>query len=593
MSEETKYTDPTGLDKVDYDQSQVSPEVKKHVKNVRTKMFGIHVRESISRAIEVIDLVSQKALSIAQKAFDKSEDTENRLDNQISELTEDSELIDFRYSKALKKTFTVAKNRGDYWDEQIVPALESPSKKYDLLSNRLNSEIGDISLYRPNEDIVTKIKNSNLELGINVLEYGVIGDGVTHNDDAMDKILEYARNMRNVYNGHLPIIFPVGRFRFIRPIHITDQRIMIKGSGFDTYLLSDYNLINLKVPRVPTARSSTLIITDLTMVAKNIAINSTDVETSVDVSIHRVWFGKAKRHINGSFVTFNVTGNIFEQATEGSIYSATKGGFRKVVFTGNNFYGNSKFDINIGGDTNYLYHHSINITGNVFDQAHEDDEVLKGSGMIRLAYCRDFIIKGNIFNGEGQTPDNGMISLINCKDFEIDNEYNFSKGTTIFIQNSHTFRANGVLSNCEKGIHVANSNSFDINMTVSEMSDDGITIDNCDDWTVRGRVKTGNKDGIVVLGGRDGIIDSSVTDCNKNNSSTGAGISLKLAGGRATKRVFIQNNKVSNNKVYNIRVETGCEDNVLTNISLGTNPKSTILDAGTRTIQKDIYSFVA
>lgn len=503
------------------------------------------------------------------------------------------EIAEFKFSKMLNKWFPTIKDRGDFWDEQIIPTWKSPAKKYDSLSDRLDKEIGNINQYRPNEDLSQKIESLGTQTGLHVLDYGLIGDGNKKNDDVMDVLMEKAKNMINVFNAHLPIVFPVGRFRFVKPITITDQRIMIRGSGFDTYLLSDYNLLNMKVPRTPNALSSTFILTDLSIVANNFAINSTDVETSVDISIHRVWFGKAKRHINGSFVTLNLTGNIFEQATEGSIVSATKGGFRKVVISGNNFYGNSKFDINIAGDTNYLSHHSINITGNVFDQAHEDIEALKGSGMIRLTYCRDFIIKANIFNGEGYTPDNGMISLINCKDFEIDNEYNFSKGTAIFVQNSHTFRVRGILSNCDKGIHVVTSNSFDIDMTISEMNDDGVTIDNCDDWTIRGRVKTGSKDGIVVLGGRDGIIDSSVTDCNKSNSSTGSGISLKTAGGRPTKRVFIQNNKVSNNKGYNIRVETGCEDNVLTNISLGTNPKSTILDAGTRTIQKDIYSFVA
>ncbi|MDT2829773.1 hypothetical protein P7H62_02425 [Vagococcus carniphilus] len=119
MSEETKYTDPTGLDKVDYDQSQVSPEVKKHTKNVRTKMYGRHVRESIARAIEFIDLISQKAVNIASKAFDKSEDTENRLDNQLKGLTSDSEIIDLRYSKMLKKNFNILKDRGDFWDEEL------------------------------------------------------------------------------------------------------------------------------------------------------------------------------------------------------------------------------------------------------------------------------------------------------------------------------------------------------------------------------------------------------------------------------------------------------------------------------------------
>ena len=119
MADETNYNDPTGLEKIDYDQEQVSPEVKKYTKNVRHKMYGRHVRESIARAIEVIDLTAQSALNFAKKAFYKSEDTENRLDNQIRDLTSDSEIIDLRYSKMLKKTFDILKDRGDFWDESI------------------------------------------------------------------------------------------------------------------------------------------------------------------------------------------------------------------------------------------------------------------------------------------------------------------------------------------------------------------------------------------------------------------------------------------------------------------------------------------
>ncbi|MFI3685171.1 hypothetical protein VBH15_09435 [Vagococcus fluvialis] len=139
MSEETKYTDPTGLDKVDYNQSDVSPEVKKHAKNVRTKMFGRHVRESIARAIEFIDLAAQKAVNIANKAFDKSEDTENRLDNQIRDLTSDSEIIDFRYSSVFKKTFNILKDRGDFWDNLIVKIkdyITSLDSHYTYLENQ-------------------------------------------------------------------------------------------------------------------------------------------------------------------------------------------------------------------------------------------------------------------------------------------------------------------------------------------------------------------------------------------------------------------------------------------------------------------------
>ncbi|MFW3588061.1 glycosyl hydrolase family 28-related protein [Vagococcus fluvialis] len=168
MSEETKYTDPTGLDKVDYDQEQVSPEVKKHTKNVRTKMYGRHVRESIARAIEFIDLIAQSALNFAKKAFSKSEDTENRLDNQIRDLTSDSEIIDFRYSKMLKKTFNILKDRGDFWDDEFKGR------------------------------------------GVNIKWFGVVGDGVTDDIIAFQKAVDSLKNSKNRV-----IIVPSGMDIFI------------------------------------------------------------------------------------------------------------------------------------------------------------------------------------------------------------------------------------------------------------------------------------------------------------------------------------------------------------------------------------------
>lgn len=196
MSDETKYTDPTGLDKVDYDKSQVSPEVKKHTKNVRTKMYGRDVRESIARAIEFIDLTAQSALNFAKKAFSKSEDTENRLDNQIRDLTNDSEIIDLRYSKMLKKTFNVLKDRGDFWDDTLLSS------------------------------------------SVKVMWFGAIGDGKTDDSDKIKNAIKFAEQVGK------PLEFESNRTYIINEPIIIKSGIALRGDNTTIKVKDNSNLFH-------------------------------------------------------------------------------------------------------------------------------------------------------------------------------------------------------------------------------------------------------------------------------------------------------------------------------------------------------------
>lgn len=117
MADETNYNDPTELEKINYNQEQVSPEVKKHTKNVRHKMYGRYVRESIAQAIEVIDLIAHKALNISEKTQKRQNHIEEQFDDVIANVTVDSEVILARPSIYGTKHKTLGK-RLDYMEAE-------------------------------------------------------------------------------------------------------------------------------------------------------------------------------------------------------------------------------------------------------------------------------------------------------------------------------------------------------------------------------------------------------------------------------------------------------------------------------------------
>lgn len=470
------------------------------------------------------------------------------------------------------------------------PTLSERLEDNDVQREELKEAQGELAAFRPFDNtIIEKLANEAHERLINVKWFGAKGDGTTNDSPAIKAAYDYVKSMINTFSKNPGLYFPPGTYRVINPLVLDEPRIAVKGAGFGSIITADTGvpaIFNLAVPR---PKSSTIVMSDLMLMGADALISSE--QESVDILINHMWFGSSKYHIKGSFITFNLNSCILEMAKEASIYSESAGGFRKVNISACNFYGNSKYHINIVGDNAFERCHTINVSSNTFDQANPDIADNTTSGMIRMANCRDFTFKGNTFNGLGTQPGNGIFTLLNCKNFEIDSHLTNGKGTNVTASNCHSFKLRGIQSMSEKAILASNCNNFDIDTTVTEMSDDAITITNCDNFSIAGRVKTCQKNGIVVNGSRDGRIDADVTDCNRSATTTGAGVSLKVSSGNATKRTFIQNNRISGNATYNIRVETGCLDNVLNNINMGLDTTTKLLDVGTNTVKKDLYSF--
>lgn len=88
--------DTSGLGPIEYDQTKVPQLIRKHADNVRTKTYGLEVREAQARNAEYAGLISSESMSLASNANLISKDTQNRFKDQIEGTTNSDEVIDAR-----------------------------------------------------------------------------------------------------------------------------------------------------------------------------------------------------------------------------------------------------------------------------------------------------------------------------------------------------------------------------------------------------------------------------------------------------------------------------------------------------------------
>ena len=88
--------DTSGLGPIEYDQTKVPQLIRKHADNVRTKTYGLEVREAQARNAEYAGLISNESMSLASNANLISKDTQNRFKDQIEGTTNSDEVIDAR-----------------------------------------------------------------------------------------------------------------------------------------------------------------------------------------------------------------------------------------------------------------------------------------------------------------------------------------------------------------------------------------------------------------------------------------------------------------------------------------------------------------
>lgn len=160
------YRDLTHLTAADFDPNE-DPSImgEKIAQWIRTKAYGVDVRESLAQWVRINSAVSSEAQNSANSAKKQSQNIDDRFNDQIAGSTNDNELIDYRHSDMLSKTFSTAKLRGDFAD--------------------------------------TSLK----QLGVNVRWFGAVGDGVTDDTKAIQTAISTAQSgdVKCVY-------FPAGKY---------------------------------------------------------------------------------------------------------------------------------------------------------------------------------------------------------------------------------------------------------------------------------------------------------------------------------------------------------------------------------------------
>ena len=120
------YRDDTPLSDKDIDdvnklvgQDEYSSAGKKIANWLKTKLYGKPTRGAMALWATIIGDSTQKNHQIAKDSATKVDNIGQRFDDQIAGSTNDDEMIDLRHSDMLSKSFTTARKRGDFWDEDL------------------------------------------------------------------------------------------------------------------------------------------------------------------------------------------------------------------------------------------------------------------------------------------------------------------------------------------------------------------------------------------------------------------------------------------------------------------------------------------
>lgn len=245
---------------------------------------------------------------------------------------------------------------------------------------------------------------------IDIAQFGASRSMGNNAGPIAQKVIDYIEKHKVLSNYDMTL-FLSGKHRFASGITISGGRISVRGNGFGSIMNCDANIPYAIRYNVPEGTSTTGTLRDFMIINPAVCVTST--RASVDLSISGVWFGQSGKHIDGSFVSVDISNCFLEMAKQGSINTQTATGFRKFVISNNIFYGNNGFHINMVGDPNYTRITNGIISGNSFDQAIEP--LVAGNGGVRLAFARDIAITGNNINGEGGLYNTNMFSLISCK----------------------------------------------------------------------------------------------------------------------------------------------------------------------------------
>lgn len=160
----TEYNDPTPISPLEpeYDANNVDPRVKNYSDQVRTKMFGKAVRESLARGIDIASIVANEAKVSAEEA-----------------VTITQQLIDGTFDDA--ELSTAIESRLNQLEQDYAPTLTA-------IENEVTDARGDEStlgakISNITSQLVQKVKKG--DIFVRLADFGGVNDGVTDNTQAL------------------------------------------------------------------------------------------------------------------------------------------------------------------------------------------------------------------------------------------------------------------------------------------------------------------------------------------------------------------------------------------------------------------------
>lgn len=203
--------------------------IKKLANDIRTKIYGRDVRESLASGIEAAGSIANDADVRSQETETKQANLEKKYDEQIANMSLENpsvaEVVDARVSGYDGQSYTTIGKRFDSVDAQLADIT-------DVLESR---SITVTTLFGTS---LTPLK----------------GDGITDNLSALNDIVTYAES-KNIKK----LIFPAGKFlfkgTFSVPIGFTlegaDEEHIYNGSSGKTNLIFDNTLVGIDCGRNP------------------------------------------------------------------------------------------------------------------------------------------------------------------------------------------------------------------------------------------------------------------------------------------------------------------------------------------------------
>lgn len=221
------------LGPIEYDQSQVPSVSRKHAENVRRKVYGRDLQESLARGVEYAGLVSNESNKLAKGADVLSKDTQARFKDQIEGTTNSDEVIDARRPFGADEAYTT-------------------------LGDRLDTSDGKLST----------INDRVVDIYTNIKDFGVVADGVTDDTQAIQTAL----------NSGKKLLWSDGEYRFSRVTITNDNTHITFGDNVELISFGDVDSAEDAsiIIKGKETNTQTLLTGEAKVLAKTFSVASTE-----------------------------------------------------------------------------------------------------------------------------------------------------------------------------------------------------------------------------------------------------------------------------------------------------------------------------